>query len=650
MTLPTPELDDRSFQDLVDDAKKLVQVRCPEWTDHNVSDPGVTLIETFAYVTSQLIYRLNRVPDRLYVKFLELIGVKLLPPTPARTSLTFWLSAPQPQTILIPRGTRAATLRTDTEEAISFSTTADLPVKTSVLSGVYTAGAEDAGPWTDREVERGRPGGFPAFSELPLSGESLIIALDESVPSCAVRLRFQCRVEGVGVDPTNPPLQWEAWNGSAWEVCSIESDTTGGLNTNGDVILHLPRNHETAVIAGRLAGWIRCHVTPTTEGQPPYSSTPLIHGLEVATVGGTIEAINAEIIEVEDLGESEGVAGQHFEVQRRPVLGGVTPPVLETSSAEGWQEWSYVSDFSRSGPDDRHFVLDSAMGEVQFGPSVRSPEGNLINFGAVPDNGAQLRIRQYAVGGGRRGNVGARSITVLKSSIPYVARVENRVAAQGGVEGETLDEAKVRGPLLLRARGRAVTADDFEHLTREAAPEIARVRCYTADDGSEPGAVRVQIVPTSTSVNGRIDFEDLLPDEGTLDAIAERLAAARLVGTRLLVEPPHYQGVTVVARLRAKPRADPGRVQADALDLLYKYLNPINGGPDRTGWPFGRPVQAGEIYGVLQPVAGLDIVEDVRLFAANPVSGERSAALSRIDMIDNSLAFSYQHEVLVESP
>ncbi len=70
MTLPAPSLDDRQAQDLVDDAKRLVQKMCPEWTDHNVSDPGVTLIEAFAFMVDQLIYRLNRVPDRLYVKFL----------------------------------------------------------------------------------------------------------------------------------------------------------------------------------------------------------------------------------------------------------------------------------------------------------------------------------------------------------------------------------------------------------------------------------------------------------------------------------------------------------------------------------------------------------------------------------------------------
>src|SRR5204863_9199548 len=102
MAFPTPNLDDRRFQELVDDAKRYVQQRCPDWTDHNVSDPGVTMIELFAQMVDQVVYRLNRVPDRNYLKFLDLIGVRLLPPTCAEVDVTFWLSAPQPTTMPIP--------------------------------------------------------------------------------------------------------------------------------------------------------------------------------------------------------------------------------------------------------------------------------------------------------------------------------------------------------------------------------------------------------------------------------------------------------------------------------------------------------------------------------------------------------------------
>ena len=73
MSLPTPNLDDRAFQDFVDEGKRLLQRRAPEWTDNNVADPGITLIETFAYMVDQLVFRLNQVPDLHYIKFLELL-------------------------------------------------------------------------------------------------------------------------------------------------------------------------------------------------------------------------------------------------------------------------------------------------------------------------------------------------------------------------------------------------------------------------------------------------------------------------------------------------------------------------------------------------------------------------------------------------
>ena len=81
LTPLAPNLDDRTFQDLVDEAKRLIPRYCPEWTDHNLSDPGITLLELFAWMTDLLIYRLNRVPDKNYIKYLELIGVRLGPPT-----------------------------------------------------------------------------------------------------------------------------------------------------------------------------------------------------------------------------------------------------------------------------------------------------------------------------------------------------------------------------------------------------------------------------------------------------------------------------------------------------------------------------------------------------------------------------------------
>ncbi len=646
MALPVPNLDDRRFQDLVDDAKRLVQQRCPEWTDHNVSDPGVTMIELFAWMTDQLVYRLNRVPDRNYIKFLELIGVSLYPPTAARTAVTFWLSGPQPDLVTIAAGTQVATLRTDTSEAIAFTTIEDLPIVPSSLE--HLGSMIDGKTLRDHSAALEKGTEVFCFQKVPAPGDALYIGLPEAVPSNAVRLRFKADIDGVGVDPTNPPLAWEAWTGDDWEPCELDSDTTGGLNRDGDVVIHVPRAHVASLIAKQRAGWLRARVTELAEGQPAYSASPNIKDLSVITIGGTVDAVNAELVAAEEVGLSEGIPGQRFQLKRGPVVPSDDDPVLEVSGADGWEEWSYVSDFANSGPDEHHFSLDLSTGEVRLGPAVRLADGALRGYGAVPVKGAHLRLREYRTGGGRRGNVSARALSVLKSSIPFVSRVENRTPARGGVDGEDIENAKVRGPIRLRARGRAVTTEDYEQLAREAAPEIARVRAVAAGDGADAGSVRVLIVPSAVSELGRLRFDQLVPSPDTLQKITDRLEESRVIGTRVMVEPPVYRGITIVARLRARSRVNPTRLQEDALQALYEYFNPITGGPDGTGWPFGRPINVGEVYSVLQGLRGTELVEDARLFGADPVTGQRGQQTQRLELETHALVFSYEHQVLVE--
>jgi predicted phage baseplate assembly protein len=647
MALPVPNLDDRRFQDLVDDAKRMVMRRCPEWTDHNVSDPGVTLIETFAFMTDQMLFRLNQVPDRLYVKFLELIGLRLIPPTPARAPVTFWLSAPAITPVRIPVNTKVGTLRTESEESVLFSTEDQLVLIPCALARVATQPAGSESP-TERTDQLRMAREVPAFSPVPQVGDALYVGLTEPVPRCVVRVDFDGRIEGVGVHPDHPPLVWEAWTGQ-WTECLVSKDETGALNRSGGIYVHVPPDHVASVLGEERAGWLRGRVVEVGEDFPRYSSSPVITGLAASTVGGTIEALHAEIVEDETLGASEGVPGQNFPVLRTPVLGGAADAVVQTSSEEGWQDWEPVENFAGSGPRDRHFILDAVGGEVRFGPAVREPDGNYLQYGAVPAPGVTIRLHRYAVGGGRKGNVGKGHIRTLKSSIPFVAGVENLFRAQGGVDGETIEEAKARGPILLRTRSRAVTAEDYEAITSEAAPEVARVRCLPAGEGSaEAGSVRVLVVPAAPNQRHRIQFEDLVPNPDTLERIAARLDQVRLVGVRVSVEPPLYRGVTVVARLVARPRANRSRIQEDALDAIYQLLNPLTGGAGGTGWPFGRPVYAGEVFAALQAVVGVELVEDVRLFGANPVTGERGKETTKLELEPNSLVFSYSHQIRVE--
>src|SRR5436853_7725614 len=108
MPLPLPNLDTRRWVDLTDEGRALIPRYSPPWTDHNVHDPGITLLELFAWLAEQDIYWVNRIPESHRRKFLELVGFVPAPPLPARLALGFSLPPGAPAHML-PAGAVLAT-------------------------------------------------------------------------------------------------------------------------------------------------------------------------------------------------------------------------------------------------------------------------------------------------------------------------------------------------------------------------------------------------------------------------------------------------------------------------------------------------------------------------------------------------------------
>lgn len=104
MPIPLPNLDDRTYADLVAETRSLIPRYAPTWTDHNVSDPGITLIELFAWLTEALIYRLNRIPQASEARFLELLGATFQAARPATANLTV-IAEGLTEAVIIRRGT-----------------------------------------------------------------------------------------------------------------------------------------------------------------------------------------------------------------------------------------------------------------------------------------------------------------------------------------------------------------------------------------------------------------------------------------------------------------------------------------------------------------------------------------------------------------
>jgi predicted phage baseplate assembly protein len=635
MRLPEIQLDDRRFQDLVSEARLRIHRACPEWTEHNVSDPGITLIELFAWMTEMTIYRLNRVPDKLHVALLELLGIRLDGPTAATTRLRFRLVEPPTEPVIIPGGdTEVGTPRTATEESIIFQVDEDYtipPARPAAYVLQRGGQVKDVGI-ADGEARPQGPDQLP-FGSPPAVGDALYLGFEEPIERLLIQVDVDAsQARGAGVNPEDPPLRWEVSQGDGeWAEAMVLEDLTGGFNYgSGTVELELPPRSAIQPIGGHRMHWLRCRIDDKTRhggAATAYSHPPEIYSITAAPVGALLPATHAAQEEQEIVGVSDGTPGQEHPLRHRPVLKPLPGETLEVQDPESgdWATWELREDFVGSTEFDRHFVLDLVSGTVELGPAIRETDGGWTQYGAVPPKGAVLRFTRYRHGGGRLGNVTAGTLTVLKSTIPGVDTVTNPQPATGGVDAEALEHARQRASMEIRSRYRAVTAEDFEFLAGEATPRVARAVCIPPADG---GPVPLHLLPRVYPADRLLEYSELMPDEALMTEVAEYLDDRRLIGTTVELKPCRFRGLSVVVNLQASPLADTARVEEDVAHALFTYLNPLVGGNPSgpgAGWSFGRALNQGELYGIVHAVDGVEFVKVLRIYETNLQTGEQAA-------------------------
>lgn len=664
MPLQAPNLDDRTFQQIVDDARRLIPRYAREWTDHNETDPGITLIQLFAWMTEMTLYRLNQVPERSYIKFLELLGIELQPARPARAELTFELARDDALTVIVPRGTEVAGAGADGEdEPLVFETDESLVALGAKLAAVQSFDGFAYTALTTKNAAADQ--WFHPFGAGAREGAALVLGFDSPLPMTAEEINLavevatgeipapRCCDGDLGGLPPPSTLEWEFWDRSSWQPLSPIKDETRAFTRSGHVYLRGPgeraKKDFLGAVADRELYWLRAVLSRSGYDQAPRLS---------AVLTNTVRATEGQTVRDEVLGGSDGRANQRFTLANAPVLRRdealrvtagdgraveVTSLLLEVNEGatdDDFEPWQEVDDFFASGADDPHYLLDRTTGEIRFGDGRhgRIPVAN-------PDNpGASVVAREYRYGGGRRGNVGAGALTELQSLVDGVAEVTNLRPALGGADEETLEEAKLRAPAELKAKERAVTAEDFEFLARETpGVRIRRAKAlplvhprYTG--ARVPGVVTVVVVPDA-------EGERPLPSEETLRAVCVHLDRHRLLTSELYVVAPRYREVVIEADVVARGEADLGVVQRGVVDALGLYFHALQGGEDGQGWEFGRDVFYSRVYRVLLDVEGVDRILDNQLEIW--LDGERQPFCRDAKVGDGELLFSGEHRIRV---
>ena len=686
MTLPSPNLDDLRFQrDLVDEARKRIINYCPEWTEYNLSDPGITLIELFAWMTELMVYRLNRVPDKNYIKFLEMLGLQQKPAHSARTELTFWLSANLPlntgdtQTVVVPEGFEVRSELSD--EDVVFTTVRALEVFPPVLEHVRKEGT-----FNKNHLSRlGLEAFLPFDAQAPQSGDTFYLGFnaENDLSGHILKLDFQSEpTEAVGIRRDDPPWVWEFLdkNGNWHEVRPSkqegEKDTTGGLNNEaGQLVFYLPLLASTGNVYGLNAFWLRCRLEQRNALQGMYTESPRVMSIVAHSMGAVVPAMHSVNINEEILGTSTGEPGQSFMLQNSPILTLQPDETLEVEELRHGEEvfvpWTQVAEFSNSTIFDRHYVLNMATGEVLFGPSVRQPDGTVVQYGRVPENGRRLRFSRYRYGGGVTGNLPAGRLTTMGMSLAYISRVSNLIRASGGRDQETLDELKLRAQRELQAQRRAVTAQDYEQFTLGCSRAVARARCLASNISTQAtGTVSVLVVPSVSEALHAGSLASLRLTEELRAEIRKYLDQYRLLTTALSIGEPRYTGVQIKAKIVAQDFINPDDVMHQVKRELDRYLTPLpldDNAPllqmegKWEGWQFGRDLFPAEVISLIQQVPSVRYVMNVEVYARSVVPVEEQsifddappAPLTKVEGVlsisDDGLVCSLQHEITVIS-
>jgi predicted phage baseplate assembly protein len=192
---------------------------------------------------------------------------------------------------------------------------------------------------------------------------------------------------------------------------------------------------------------------------------------------------------------------------------------------------------------------------------------------------------------------------------------------------------------------RAVTAGDFEYLTREAARgRIGRVHCLQPPQTNR-GEIKVLVVPSIPRIQGFIAPESLVLPQDIREDIEAYLDERRLVSTQLEVIEPSYQWVESEVRFHPVRGQNADVVKERIEERIFRFLNPLIGGMDGNGWPFGRDLFTSDVMAVLLAVPGVEFIRSVRLFPVLYQNGtfHREAEVQTIPLVAHGVIVSYRH-------
>lgn len=483
--------------------------------------------------------------------------------------------------------------------------------------------------YEDRTIDcRGELGGFEPFVPLASDHPTLHIGFDAPPVRGPISI-YASIVPQRTREEAAPWLEWEymrdaALPGSPPEWAPLKLiDGTKGLIESGTLQFIGPPDFACNTVFGSTGYWIRAVNRDDRYNDVERSETrPLLNGLFLNTVQAVQqESVPAEFPERRELDDGT------YQLSRRNIVAEevwvdetgivleedllafeqqVEPQVEAIRDSDGqlqrvWVRWSETANFAASAAHDRHYAIDRTLGKIRFGNGIHGME--------PPMDGLEKVKVTYRVTLGKQGNTDVGTITNLQNSIAFVGGATNVEAAAGGCDPETIDSAVRRGPQLLKHRGRAVTAEDFEWLAREAYPNIAKVKCMANRNElmeKAPASMTLVILPKEGRA-GLLAFGEIRKQVESY--LLQRASSLVAWPENIRVIPPAFVEISIAAVVAVEQFDAVLPTEMEALLKLERFLDPLSGHFDGKGWEIGQTIHPSVFYALLKTIRTISFVE-----------------------------------------
>ena len=660
--LPDIHLDRMSFDEMVERAKNLIVSFYPEWTDFNYHDPGVTLLELFAWRKEILQYEMDHIGEGHKRKYLQLLGAKLRHRTAAQCFVTADISSPH----LVLEGCRleAAGVTFETKEK-------------QMLPGVSITCCfgwkEDRVSYLDGErLALGHPFQFYPFGREAKEGTCLYIGLSNPLP-VGERVALTVQVDKKGKFPRNPThkdsiplaeLHFSYWGETQYQPVELIQEETFGFLFDGQIVFQVNSRMQERQVGGQRGYFLRVLLK-----ESGYEAAPCVSFMDMNTLRVQQKETVAKWLPASTDGEDNIVWGEHnlcatgeirvfAEHQGRyreiPVRKKESDAASERTRIElnrcgealsqaetlwilayskedwymrhsvpgighGFPNESFALDDDRISHEDLELLIEEAEQPGMYqkwekrdeladsGPEDRhycldGITGRILFgdgiHGMAPEG--QVLLVSYSRILGSGGNIKASRIQSLQMWDGNEIRVTNRWDASGGQDEETVEGALIRVRRELVRPKSPVTAQDYEELVR-ATPGL-RIKSCKALFGTGPGEKgteqTVRIVVEPYSYKSRSELTFAFTQN-----ILRHLEKKRLLGVRIKIIPPIYikLSIFVEAVVHSQYQNAEGMVEQAVRAYMTNYTE-----------QFGGAVSYSGLYGCIDR---LDCVARVRLLS-----------------------------------